>query len=576
MKPVQSIITMVVVLAVVVGNAGESAEFRLDTMDGTRIARAVEVIAYSTEWSNGNVVSVAVDGVAIKEANTPASGDVIWNAAQAGAGMHTLTHTSGEMTLTAVFEVQQPPPPTLTAESANWNDGTITLRCEDAYTSGTTTPYYDLMYYDDAMNVWRTIDRDDLLIFSPVVEMNADGSNVRVTRITDKKFAGRNHGVGNLRYRVVDEDQPERTANCETRHRYGLFVAVGEYADPMMKDLSAPVRESAVLRVAYERYGGGGFGGLCVPLENSPTRSTVLFMLDTLSEKVAPGDVFLFSFMGHGGTGYLCCNDYSRSDGETGRITAKDLDDQFKKFCDGAGMVAIIYCCHSASMFMQDDGNFNYGRVGWIFSSQADESTYPYSVTSIVCNDGWFNGNADVPNGEYGSGNGDGYVTFRELAEYGFDWTYGNDYYGHRQQMVPENTWVLGNIVAGKVPPNSKPNNMFKWFAEKATNLFSASNGDVDAAAAMVAANGCRTVGECYELGIDPEDPDDDLKIAEFEMKDGKPVITLNHTEDGSGNSFMPRVKTLGKSNLSDAEWREVPEEGDDTMRFFKVEVEMP
>ena len=61
-------------------------------------------------------------------------------------------------------------------------------------------------------------------------------------------------------------------------------------------------------------------------------------------------------------------------------------------------------------------------------------------------------------------------------------------------------------------------------------------------------------------------------------MKDGKPVIMLNHTEDGSGNSFLPRVKTLGKADLSDAAegWREVPEEGDQTMHFFKVQVEMP
>lgn len=104
-----------------------------------------------------------------------------------------------------------------------------------------------------------------------------------------------------------------------------------------------------------------------------------------------------------------------------------------------------------------------------------------------------------------------------------------------------------------------------------------ASNGDIATAASMTAANGCRTVGECYSLGIDPEDPDDDLKIADFEMKDGKPVITLNHAEDGSGNSFLPRVKTLGKATLSDAEeWREVPVDGDETMRFFKVEVEMP
>ena len=82
---------------------------------------------------------------------------------------------------------------------------------------------------------------------------------------------------------------------------------------------------------------------------------------------------------------------------------------------------------------------------------------------------------------------------------------------------------------------------------------------EYDAMEKMTAANGCRTVGECYALGVDPEDPNDDLKITGFEMKDGKPVITLNHTEDGSSNSFMPRVKTLGKATLSDAEeWREV------------------
>ena len=114
-----------------------------------------------------------------------------------------------------------------------------------------------------------------------------------------------------------------------------------------------------------------------------------------------------------------------------------------------------------------------------------------------------------------------------------------------------------------------------EWLTDHPT-FFTVSNGDIATAAAMTAANGCKTVGECFAVGIDPEDPDDDFKVTHFEMKDGKPVITLNHTEDGSGNSFMPRVKTLGKADLSDAEWREVPEKGDSSMRFFKVEVEMP
>ena len=103
-----------------------------------------------------------------------------------------------------------------------------------------------------------------------------------------------------------------------------------------------------------------------------------------------------------------------------------------------------------------------------------------------------------------------------------------------------------------------------------------ASSGDIATAAAMTAANGCRTVGECYALGINPEDPNNDLKIAEFKMVDGKPVIKLNHTEDGSGNSFADRVRTLGKEKLTDAEWKEVPESGNPNFHFFAIGVDMP
>lgn len=120
--------------------------------------------------------------------------------------------------------------------------------------------------------------------------------------------------------------------------------------------------------------------------------------------------------------------------------------------------------------------------------------------------------------------------------------------------------------------------NMADYWMYLFPNLVTASGGDIVTAAKMTAANGCRTVGECYALGINPADPNDDLKITDFKMEGGKPVITLNHTEDGSGNSFLPRVKTLGKADLSDAteEWRVVPEGGDQTMRFFKIDVEMP
>ena len=565
----QTIIAVAAALAAMTGWAGESAEFRLDTMDGPRTARSVETIAYSTAWNGGSTATVAVDGVSIKEANAPASGDVVWNAAQATPGTHTLTHTCGGDTLTAVFDVVQAPlpPPTLSVETADWTDGTITLRCEDANPNGADVPFYNLMYYDTSEAKWRVIDRYDLTIPTPVEETNGNGWKSIVTRITDKNFSKRNNGVGTVKYRVVDEADAGRMAGCETRKRYGLFVAVGEYEDTKLSPLSMVKHECSVFKDAYVRYGGGG--GLCWSAGSKPTKFEVLSLLSAMKEKVMPGDIFLFYFFGHGGMGYLCCYD------KDGKITNSDLKEYFKVFCDGAGMVAVIYCCHSASMFLQDNDSMNLGRVGWILSSQADEQTWGYSVTSIICNDGWFNGKADVRNGEYGSGDGDGYVTFEELAKYGFDWTSKNDYYGHRQQMEPANTFILGNIVAGKIPSSSTSNRKWKWLTRFAS-LFSSANGDVVAAEAMSAANGCRTVGECYALGINPEDPNDDLKITDFKMEDGKPVITLNHTKDGSGNSFESRIKTLGKANLTDADWVDVTDKDQSAYRFFKVKVDMP
>ena len=571
MKTMKTTLMVLAALAAMVGRASESAEFRLDTMDGTRVARAVEKIAYSTAWNNGGSVSVAVDGVAVKTANAPASGDVVWNAAQATPGKHTLTHTCGGETLTAVFRVSFPPPE-LTVETADWTLGRITLRCGETGMGVADAPFYTLSYFDTEKGQWLDIDRDDL-IPSPAVETNADGVEALITKITDREFARRNNGVGTVRYRVRDENG-RVSAECVTRTRYGMFVATGEYKDPGITPLPTPKRECAVFRAAYMRYGQGE--ELFPGLDDKPSKAEVLFALEYAAGKVKPGDVFVFYFAGHGGAGFLPCYDYNSKNG-SGAITAEDLSDGFAKFSDGVGMVAVIYCCHSESMFIQDNNSMNLGRVGWIFSSQAGETTKSLSLTTILCNQGWFDGEADMRNGEYGTGDGDGYVTFGELAAYGYSWTRKNNLYqGHIQRIDKANDFILDNIMAGKVPSNSAEVRTLKWLSLSAPSTISAADGDVTKAMAMTAANGCRTVGECYALGIDPEDPDDDLRITHFEIENGKPVITLNHTEDGSGNSFTPRVKTLGKANLSDAEWREVPEGGDASLRFFKVVVEMP
>ena len=98
----------------------------------------------------------------------------------------------------------------------------------------------------------------------------------------------------------------------------------------------------------------------------------------------------------------------------------------------------------------------------------------------------------------------------------------------------------------------------------------------VTAVLEIPAANGTRSIAECYALGIDPEDPYDDFRIIRFWMKDDKPMFEFSHTVDGDGRSFEARIRKSGKVSLDDNTWEPVPKEGNPTFRFFKVTVEMP
>ena len=47
-------------------------------------------------------------------------------------------------------------------------------------------------------------------------------------------------------------------------------------------------------------------------------------------------------------------------------------------------------------------------------------------------------------------------------------------------------------------------------------------------------------------LGVDPTKADDDFKITRFWMENGEPKFEFSHSADGSGNSFVPRLKVKG------------------------------
>ena len=134
---------------------------------------------------------------------------------------------------------------------------------------------------------------------------------------------------------------------------------------------------------------------------------------------------------------------------------------------------------------------------------------------------------------------------------------------GHPVKVVSRNAAiVVGNMESA----------FCDWLP---SSVLERAENDVFTAADLLAANGRRSVAECYALGVDPEDADDDFKITSFEMVDGEPVFEFSHTEDGGGVSFEPRIKKLGKAELGDL-WQEVPPGGNPAFRFFKVEVELP
>ena len=111
---------------------------------------------------------------------------------------------------------------------------------------------------------------------------------------------------------------------------------------------------------------------------------------------------------------------------------------------------------------------------------------------------------------------------------------------------------------------------------ENVVNILNAqAGGGIFDAAGRMAANGRRTLAECYLLGIDPEDPDDDFRIMRFWMDGNVPMFEFSHTTDGSGNSFLQYVHPLGKVELSD-HWQHVSEEGNPSFRFFTVDVVPP
>ena len=92
------------------------------------------------------------------------------------------------------------------------------------------------------------------------------------------------------------------------------------------------------------------------------------------------------------------------------------------------------------------------------------------------------------------------------------------------------------------------------------------------------AANGRRSVVECYVVGVDPEKADEDFKITSFPMKvDGTPDLEniVFDPPETRWNVSGARPVVKGAASLG-GEWQTVTEENKAGFRFFKVEVVLP
>jgi len=439
----------------------------------------------------------------------------------------------------------------LTPVDADWRIGSISFKCDDADTSGTAHTY-SLAYSNQVDDVWVLADGDA----AKNVPLGSDG----YAHLSDTKFASRNNGVGTVKYRVMDETG--RVAECVTRHRHGLFAAINNYENGWAGNIREPHHEMAVFRDTYKRYAGID-KYLRTMTDQEVTKEGLITGIESFANYPVAGDIVVFYFCGHGINGGLVCYDKDRI------VWGYELATAFDKFQSGVAVVAVLYACYSGSVIdMTSLGN----NVAWIYSSAADEKSKSGMFTDVLCYKGWMDGFSDdkVANS---LADGDGYITFAELAEYGQQEMGANfDTYG--RMMGYQNSIILDNIVLSKVPDQNKANKRFRWYTQS-TGSFPASEGNMEVAFATTAANGIHTIADCYELGIDPDNPDDDFRITHFEMVNGEPVFELNHTTDGSGESFIPRIKKLGKADLKD-NWTEVPPGGDPSHRFFTVEVETP
>ena len=148
---------------------------------------------------------------------------------------------------------------------------------------------------------------------------------------------------------------------------------------------------------------------------------------------------------------------------------------------------------------------------------------------------------------------------------------------GELMSAIPDDTGITASVGGKQV---SVP---VEWFAEVEGWTVDQIHAHLDDARGILeapggAANGRLSLVECYVLGIDPKDPEQDFVITEFPLRaDGTPDLANIKFEPSPEKWNVKNLafKVKGAVDLA-GEWWDVPTYRGPTLRFFKVEVTLP
>lgn len=274
----------------------------------------------------------------------------------------------------------------------------------------------------------------------------------------------------------------ERESNrVETRHRYGVFVGLSDFAwyNIWSSRLPEPAKDAAKLRELFVKYGGIDSDNSVLLQDSKATFEGVSNAIAKKAEVVLPGDMFVLYIATHGGykNGFARVSLYdSLPVYGKGGLLMSELFGMLNDFNPSSVVIPIIMACHSGAFVdyaggtvtdVTSEGFKQFVNAGLAMcranmpvmtSCGAAETSRVFHFQDYsdfgeaFFHYGWEQGYADgkVLGVEVEP---DGFVSFLELIQYAKDNALGlSDALRSHVEWMEEYDLMLDRLVAGRVP----------------------------------------------------------------------------------------------------------------------------